>query len=110
MKCITVPVNKDAMIRLDYDECIKGDLIELYLDSMDFDKLWASGVLKKLNDSLHIMIDDYESEEIIGNDNLLRAQQIVREIINQHHSQVLNKLLILIDQAIECKTGIFFFF
>ena len=29
MKYITVPINKEAMIRLDYDQNIEGDLVEI---------------------------------------------------------------------------------
>ncbi|HDL8787539.1 TPA: hypothetical protein PXS75_002325, partial [Yersinia enterocolitica] len=51
MKSITVPVSTEAMNRLDFDECIAGDLIEMNLDEPEFEKIWNSGVFDKLNDS-----------------------------------------------------------
>lgn len=111
MKCITVPVTPEAMNRLNYDQCQKGDLIEVIFDEHDYNELWGSGIIEILNNQLGKNIDDYEDENITGSDELLQCRIIISERINVVPSSViLEKLYSQVNLAIDCKTGVFFFF
>lgn len=111
MKCITVPISNDAMARLDLDECITGDVIELSLNEKDYDELWKTGIFYEINNALNINIDDYEDETLLGVDNLLIAKKIIEEKINIINNKIVSDgLLSQINTAIECKTGLFFYF
>nr|CBX69845.1 hypothetical protein YEW_DX16730 [Yersinia enterocolitica W22703] len=109
MKSITVPVSTEAMNRLDFDECIAGDLIEMNLDEPEFEKIWNSGVFDKLNDSLGVNIDIYEDESLIGVDTLVKAKNMLEKNFD-HSDHSIKQLLSMINKAIEYKTGIFSFF
>lgn len=111
MKKIVVPVSAEAMSRLDFDENIEGDLIELILDKRSFDKLWGLGIFEKLNSSLDICIDDYEDESITESDDLKVAREIIaRTAEDTADDGNIARILVMTDKAIACKTGLFFFF
>lgn len=111
MKCLSVPVSTEAMERLDYNECVDDDLIEVFLDEVDHNKLWDTGVLKLINDKLDKNIDDYEDERIIGLNDLYQAQEIINgKILLNPSEDTLRKLLSQINLAIKRDTGVFLFF
>ncbi|KDN13789.1 hypothetical protein BGI40_11300 [Snodgrassella communis] len=110
MKYITVPVNTSAMKRLDYDDCVDGDLIELTLNEDNYADLLKSNVINQLNTELGINIDDYEDEKIINIDKLIIARNIIENSITSNKNEVLIQLLIQVDNAIKYKTGLFFYF
>lgn len=110
MKYLTVPVNTSAMERLDFDDCIDGDLIELTLDEEHYANLLKSNIINQLNSALKVNIDDYEDEKIVNIDNLVTAKTIIQNSINSNNSEVLVQLLNQVDNAIKYKTGLFFYF
>ena len=110
MKNISVPVNKSAMERLDLDNCVDGDLIELILDEDNYTNLLESNVINQLNNELDINIDDYEDEKIIDLDKLIKAKSIIQNSIVSNNSEALIQLLTQVDNAIKYKTGLFFYF
>lgn len=111
MKNITVPINQEAMEKLNYDTCEKDELIELYLDENQYKELWNSKVLEAFNEKINIMIDDFEDESIHNIEYLKLSRNIAIDFIKINpHNNSLKKLLELIDIAIENKTGIFFYF
>ncbi|HFC92816.1 MAG TPA: hypothetical protein ENJ51_08400 [Leucothrix mucor] len=60
MKNITVPINQEAMEKLNYDACEDDELIELYLDENQYKELWSSKILEAFNEKLgilHIPVD-----------------------------------------------------
>lgn len=111
MKCIAVPVNPEAMNRLDYDQCQEGDLVEVIFEEHDYKELWDSGVIEIINNQLGKNIDDYEDENITCLDELRQCRVIICERINVVPSSVvLEKLYSQVNLAIDCRTGIFFYF
>ncbi|MCE0829017.1 hypothetical protein LVQ78_23835 [Buttiauxella sp. A2-C2_NF] len=110
MKCISVPISADAMKRLDFDECVNGDLIEVLLSEEEYNSLWNTGVINKINSALHINIDDYEDEELLGSTNLLQAKGIIESELSSCMNEILEKLLLQVNKAIEYNTGVFFYF
>ncbi|MFH8133254.1 hypothetical protein ABU178_03535 [Pantoea osteomyelitidis] len=109
MKLITVPVSHEAMKRLDFDECMSDDLLELKLDEADFESLWDSGVFKKINEFVGVNIDVYEDEVLTGLSDLAKAKEAV-ENFSGNCEEPVKKLSFMLDKAIEFKTGVFFFF
>ena len=105
MRYITVPINKEAMIRLDYDQNIEGDLVEITITEEELDSLWK--LFQELNLLLGIHIDDYETEEVTDYKKLLEMKEI---LIANNTDYLTKKILHLIELAIDYKTGIFFFF
>ncbi|KES12223.1 hypothetical protein SASC598O11_003180, partial [Snodgrassella alvi SCGC AB-598-O11] len=91
MKNISVPVNKSAMERLDLDNCVDGDLIELILDEDNYKNLLESNVINQLNNELDINIDDYEDEKIIDLDKLIKAKSIIQNSIVSNNSEAMAK-------------------
>lgn len=111
MKCIAVPVTPDAMKRLDYDQCQKGDLVEVIVEEHDYNALWDSGIIERLNNKLDKNIDDYEDENITDLDELRQCRVIISERMNEvPSSRILEKLYSQVNLAIHYKTGVFFFF
>ncbi|OCG38121.1 hypothetical protein A9G29_11110 [Gilliamella sp. Fer2-1] len=110
MKYITVPINTRAMKRLDFNDCVDGDLIELTIDEDNYANLLKSNVINQLNNALGINIDDYEDEKVIDIDKLIIAKHIIENSIISNNSKVLIQLLTQVDNAIKYKTGIFFYF
>ncbi|OCG49560.1 hypothetical protein A9G35_10870 [Gilliamella sp. Choc5-1] len=110
MKYITVPINTRAMSRLDFNDCMDGDLIELTIDEDNYANLLKSNVINQLNNALGINIDDYEDEKIINIDKLIIAKHIIESSIISNNSKVLIQLLTQVDNAIKYKTGVFFYF
>ena len=110
MKCILVPTSSEALIRLDLDECIDGDLIEEIFNEDDYDALWKTGVFNHINNHLSINIDDYENEELLGANNLLQAKSIVEGELFSSGEHILIRLLSQINKGIAYNTGVFFYF
>lgn len=110
MKYISVPVNTSAMERLDFDDCVDGDLIELTLDEDNYANLLKSNVINQLNNELGINIDDYEDEKITNLNKLITAKKIIQNSIISNNSEILIQLLTQVDNAIKYKTGLFFYF
>ncbi|WP_392564732.1 hypothetical protein RHO13_04805 [Orbus wheelerorum] len=111
-KYISTPIHQEAMNRLDYDECIDGDLIELILSSEEYKELWDTQIFKKINNTISTNIDDYEDCSIVNIKELEIIENIVQEQIKiTIQGQILlGKFLYIIKQAIIYKTGVFFFF
>ncbi len=106
-----MPVNQKAIERLDYDFCIDGDLIEIILNKEEYRQLWDSGILDAFNETLGVLIDDFEEEVIKGADNLSLAKTLTRDYMDKHpHTSVLRNLFIQIDLAEKYQTGLFFYF
>lgn len=111
MKCISVPLNQEAMERLDYDYCVPGDLWEYVLTDVDEQALRETDIIYSLNASLHILIDDYEDECVIGSKNLeCMAALIKQKMLSHPGNAFLTLLLSQTRRAITANTGVFFYF
>lgn len=110
MKCISVPTSKDAMSRLDYDECVDGDLIDVNITDEQYHSLVKSGLIGLLNDLLDIYIDEFEDEKIVDVENLTKARLLIENDFLTDKNEAVNLLLSQINKATEFKTGVFFYF
>ncbi|HTD40296.1 MAG TPA: hypothetical protein VK671_06720 [Mucilaginibacter sp.] len=113
MKSICVPVDEAALSRLDYDQNIPGDLIEISLNNEDFKKLWEKGFFHNINIQTNSTIDDFEDEHILDvgqlnkvtNSGLFESKGYDEEIF-----KVVCEIKGLFDEALKRKTGIHFYF
>lgn len=62
MKTISVPKNKEALDRLDYNKTEEGDLFEVFLDDDVFDELSKLGFFQVINKFAHSNIDNFEDD------------------------------------------------
>lgn len=110
MKCISVPTSQEAMSRLDFDECIEGDLIDLNITDEQYQSLVKSGLIRLMNDLFDIYIDEFEDEKIVGVDVLNQARLLIENDFSPDKNEVINLLLSQINKATEYNTGVFFYF
>lgn len=108
MKLISVPLTREAMNRLNYNQCIPGDLEELELDDDVYREIWSTNFFNVVNRELDKNIDDYEDENICDNNRLNRLLNIISRYIHIHI--FFRELYLLVKLALNSNTGIFFLF
>ncbi len=72
MKLISVPLTREAMHRLNYNQCIPGDLEELELDDEVYREIWSTNFFDIINKELDTNIDDYEDEIEFASKNWIK--------------------------------------
>ncbi|KEA53971.1 hypothetical protein DT73_04035 [Mangrovibacter sp. MFB070] len=110
MKSILVPTSQESMSRLDFDNCIDGDLIDINISDDDFSAMMNLGLIELLNKSLDLYIDEFEDEEIVGSDELNHAKIIIENHFTIGKEKMVDIVLTQINKAIKYNTGIFFYF
>ena len=108
MKLISVPLTREAMHRLNYNQCIPGDLEELEWDDDVYREIWSTNFFDVINRELDKNIDDYEDESICDNNQLNMLLNIISRYIHIH--TFFRELYRLVKLALNSNTGIFFFF
>lgn len=109
MKYILVPTSQEAMIRLDSDECIEGDLIEAVINDEQFNKLFHSGLIDFVNKQFDVLIDEYEDAKITNIDDLKTLSLFLEQKFSGG-DEVFSVLKKQVAYAIKYNTGVFFFF
>lgn len=99
-----------AMDRLDLDECIDGDLIDVYISDEQYNSLVQSGLIGFVNNLLGVCIDEYEDEKIVGRDALDKVRLLIDMGVDTSSNGAVNGLLSQVNKAIEYNTGVFFYF
>ncbi|SHN16860.1 hypothetical protein [Chitinophaga sp. CF418] len=108
-RLIEVPKDKEAEYALDYDEATPGQLIRIFLTSPEFVELWNVGFFDVLNEMTLAMIDDFEDAEIIKKEDLENV--LNSDLFNMPVSNdILDRLKVLFQEALERGTGVYFFF
>ncbi|MCF6196307.1 MAG: hypothetical protein L3J50_06345 [Emcibacter sp.] len=111
MNIIAVPVTREALDRLEYDECVEGDLIEHAFDDEASAKLFDTGVFIDINSALNMIVGWNENAEIIGPKKLSLARKIVANYIRNYPDiPSLQLLYSQIAKAEKYQTGIFLYF
>ena len=113
MKNICVPKDQEALHRLDHNQNISGDLLEVNLDDQDFEKLWQSDFFTSINVLTNSIIDIFEDEHIVEAEKL-------KNVINSHLFEngkydedifkIVGEIKKLFKEALQRKTGIHFYF
>ena len=109
MKFISVPISQEAMQRLDFDESIEGDLVEVTITDEQFQTLINTGVISQLNQFIGISIDEFEDEKIVNIGDLTMAKNILEQLSPSDYANA-EVLVSQVDKAIEHETGVFFYF
>ncbi|MEP0924818.1 hypothetical protein [Leptolyngbya sp. ST-U4] len=109
-RTICVPLDCVAMQDLDFDCASETQILELKLTHLEFKKLWDIGVFAAINDSCSSLIDDFEDDSILGIENLYNCLKAVKLVTNRDGVQdLMSQLEDLVQEAINRKTGIYFF-
>ncbi len=98
------------MSRLDFDECIDGDLIDFNITDDQYRSLAESGLIRLMNDFFDICIDEFEDERILGVDNLAQARLLIENHFYPSENEAVDILLTQVNKATEYETGVFFYF
>lgn len=109
MKMISVPVSKDALDRLDRGVEQQGDLVEISLSDADFDQIFRSGWVERVNREVRCNIDDYEDEHLLDDEQLQRLASVTEEYVRDG-ADVFSAILRLVGEARMNKTGLHFYF
>ncbi|EGY51659.1 hypothetical protein [Neisseria shayeganii] len=111
MKSILVPRDLDTMKKLDIDQAPDEDLFKINVDDKEIYHLFNSGFVDKVNQNLNVIIDDFEYEEIIGNNELYGIKELSYLFsVKYKNYSIYKKIYALSLIAIDRKTGLFFFF
>lgn len=112
-KYITVPKDREAMMALDYNLASSEQLFEIVLHEDQFNLLWSSGIFQSINEIASVNID-YSEDESITDLSLLKkilsSDFLYRDYSNEELTGLVSQLKNLILKAIDCETGIFFYF
>lgn len=106
---ITVPLDKEAMDLYDMGEEVIENSLQWLLAEEEFDTLNNADVFKQINNICDVIIDDYESETIQGN-NLEKAYKIICLFYDENPSSINEKLKTYIKTALDENTLIAFDF
>lgn len=89
---------------------MKGD--EQVLSERDFHILWNSDILNAFYQKTNILIDDYEMSIVENISNLFFLKRILESVsfINYKLFKLSKRILLLVNLAIERKSGMIFFF
>ena len=106
---ITVPLTIEAKINFDLGEEIEDQILTWQLTENEFNSLYNSGVFTLLNNECELMIDDFESESIEGN-NIQVALSRLQNWENKNCCKEIEKLINMVTTALEKNTCINFDF
>lgn len=110
---VTVPKNHEAEIALDLDEAKSEQLIEVALDGIEFKTLWENGFFESINSIANSNIDDYESESITESEYLNKvviSNIFTNKLFDENLSKKITEIRNVFFEAINRKTGVYFFF
>lgn len=110
MKLITVPIDKEAEKRLNFNENIECDLISVFLNKEDYNAIWKTSFYDEINNKLGVFIDDCESEEITDKEKLKKLHSIILKYEKEIDNPIFPTLKSLTEAAIRFDTGVYFFF
>ncbi len=113
MKNICVPKDPEALHRLDYNQNISGDLLEVNLDDQDFEKLWQSDFFTSINVLTNSIIDIFEDEHIVEAEKLetvINSDLFENSKYDENIFKIVGEIKELFKEALQRKTGIHFYF
>ena len=110
-RIFSVPLDSLAQEALDRDEASQDQLMERQITNEEFEYLFKSGILEKINTECDCNIGDYESEEITELANLKKFRDILyNEGSKGGFESLFKDLLKLSNEAVERRTGVYIFF
>ena len=112
-KIITVPKDQEAEKALDIDTATPDQLIEIKLGEKTFQDLWQQGIFTLINNVASSNIDDFEDERITDEDaikNVIAVLKTKEESVDGELKSVISEIIDLFTEALNRKTGIYFYF
>lgn len=113
MKTICVPKDKDALKRLDFDEAIDRDLMEMSIMEEDYHELARTGVFNSVNELIGSNIDEFEDEgitDLVHLEKVIKSGLLDKERYDQTHTPIIEELKNFFQEALKRQTGVFFYF
>jgi hypothetical protein len=98
------------MARLDLDQCLSGDLLEIVLADEDFSRIQETGFFEDINRNLDTLIDDFEDEAITERAHMELILKLSKEYGEKFKVDFFGDLIPIVEEAMRKKTGIFFYF
>lgn len=112
IRFIIVPLNLKACHELDYavdfNRCSKADFNIWYLDELEFEELYKTGIFDQINTACDLMIDDFENERL-NNEFIDSVLELIKEGSYFYNIQIV-KLVELLKLAKSKSTFIEFDF
>lgn len=108
IKQIVVPLSLVALQRLDLDQNQPGDLETWMLSAEQYQHLWDSGLIQRLNSVLGSLIDDHEDACIQGAAALEKAQTLLEQSALPANLKLRFTQLTILARS--KATGLFFYF
>lgn len=103
-RLIVIPKNKAAEKKLNYDEALADELIEIELNEFESNSLWTEGIFDYINITYHTIIDDFEDEHIF---DLTLIKKIYDDIKIKYPHQI--KIIEGFHFALIYKTSVHFY-
>jgi hypothetical protein len=113
LKTICVPKSEDALKRLNYDQTIEGDLIEVILSEEVYNALLSTGIFVTFNTITGSNIDNFEDDSITDERALITViESGILDITRYHYAleHIVIDLKLLFTEALKRRTGVFFYF
>jgi hypothetical protein len=111
MKLIIVPKDKEAEDALEFDEAKEAQLIKLVLQDNEFYELHQNGIFELINSSANVNIDDFESEEVTDENQLSNViSDLMKKGVPENIKSKTEQIIFLFKEAIERRTGVYFYF
>lgn len=108
MRYICSPISKNAMDNLNIGIENEDELLDIAIDDEQYKKMWDLGFFNEINLVLNKYIDDYEDESITSTFDLIKLMELNCKY--KKNGGVFLEIEKLILNAINNKTGVFFFF
>lgn len=112
-RIITVPKDKTAEQALDYNEATPEQLIELVLTDEEFNTLYENGLFTFINEAGASNIDDYESDNVKGEDNIkmvIDVLKLKKSVFDNNSAKIVDQVIDLFSEALSRDTGVYFYF
>lgn len=106
---ISIPKDREAMQALEYGEENKNEITEWKLEEEEFVQLYNLIVFELINNEWDVIIDDFESECLEGED-LSKAIKVLEKNHEYDEFEVIKNLKELIHLAIKNNTCVAFDF
>ncbi|MDQ0704373.1 hypothetical protein QF043_003165 [Pseudomonas sp. W3I7] len=110
MKLICTPLTLETMNLLDTGDYPNSLLESISLTNGEYQQLWESELIDKINAELEKMIDDYEDESINTHEDLKKSLYILENHSIPENQELARKIIKLNKLAIDNNTGLYFFF
>lgn len=112
-RTIIIPKTQSATVDLDYDRADSSQLIEYDLSEEEFLLLIKVGLLNGMNKVAEINLDDFEDESVLTRKKINLLIDFLEGYSNSSDFQVvqiIKNLIPLFEEALERKTGVYFYF